>query len=325
MPAIILPPTPPPADKPGARDHYRLPLRVLNDYHARPPPFLTLRALKWECPQPARSEPGEMCQCKESCRGGCLNAMLRIECVSARNEEAKGGSVNSRYANCRCGADCGNRRFQQHEVVKTVPLREEGRGWGLQVLEDVARGQLVCEYLGEVIDEETMQARLERQQRERPHDHDHYVMELTTGLYVDAKFKGSVSRLINHSCDPNCELQKWNVKGETRIGIVALRAIDAGESLSYDYQFFTNDGTKFLCRCGAPRCRGTMAPQRLDGSAGGAHDALRGRTRKELLKRAVRLDKGRVQRLISDGVASKRRLALTGRTLPGERAGGGRP
>jgi len=45
-------------------------------------------------------------------------------------------------------------------------------------------------------------------------DKDFYIMELDNGLYVDGKYKGSNSRFINHSCDPNCELQRWVVKGE---------------------------------------------------------------------------------------------------------------
>jgi SET domain-containing protein len=64
-------------------------------------------------------------------------------------------------------------------------------------------------------------------------------MELSPGLYVDAKTKGGWSRLINHSCEPNCELQRWNVAGLLRIGIFAIRDIAQHESLSYDYQVST--------------------------------------------------------------------------------------
>ena len=37
--------------------------------------------------------------------------------------------------------------------------------------------------------------------------------------------KGNIARYINHSCDPNCETQKWWVKGETCIGIFAKKNI----------------------------------------------------------------------------------------------------
>ena len=77
-----------------------------------------------------------------------------------------------------------------------------------------------------------------------------------------AKRKGNLSRFINHSCDPNCELVRWVVKGRTRIGIFAVKDIAADEPLSYDYQFDTQDADTFQCACGAATCRGTMAPKK---------------------------------------------------------------
>ena len=65
---------------------------------------------------------------------------------------------------------------------------------------------------------------------------------------MTSRLKGNSSRFINHSCAPNCELQKWNVKGFTRIGIVAVMDIPVGEPLSYDYQFATKEEGKFKVR-----------------------------------------------------------------------------
>ena len=48
---------------------------------------------------------------------------------------------------------------------------------------------------------------------------------------------GGEARFINHSCAPNCLIEKWDVMGEWRIAIVADRDITAGEELSYDYNF----------------------------------------------------------------------------------------
>jgi SET domain-containing protein len=49
---------------------------------------------------------------------------------------------------------------------------------------------------------------------------DFYFMSLGDGLMLDAKPMGSIARFANHNCDPNCELQKWNV-----LGILILKAI----------------------------------------------------------------------------------------------------
>jgi hypothetical protein len=55
----------------------------------------------------------------------------------------------------------------------------------------------------------------------------------------------------NHSCDPNIALQG-------QIAFVAMRDIAAGEELTHDWAT-TDDGDYTLaCRCGSPRCRGTI-------------------------------------------------------------------
>ena len=34
---------------------------------------------------------------------------------------------------------------------------------------------------------------------------------------------------MNHSCQPNCETQKWNVNGDVRVGLFASEDIPAGK------------------------------------------------------------------------------------------------
>ena len=55
-------------------------------------------------------------------------------------------------------------------------------------------------------------------ERLHPNDPNFYLMELEHGFYIDARVKGNLSRFINHSCDPNCQLQRTNVAGDMRIG-----------------------------------------------------------------------------------------------------------
>lgn len=62
--------------------------------------------------------------------------------------------------------------------------------------------------------------------------------------------------LQNHSCDPNCHIEKWHVDGEFCIGLFALKDIAAGEELTYDYNFQTFGDVRQECLCGADRCRG---------------------------------------------------------------------
>ena len=83
-------------------------------------------------------------------------------------------------------------------------------------------------------------------------------MRTTNNEVIDPTFVGNVARFINHSCDPNCETQKWNVLGEVCVGIFAIKDIKENEELSFDYQFdfFKTPFTK--CYCGTSKCKGYL-------------------------------------------------------------------
>jgi SET domain-containing protein len=40
-------------------------------------------------------------------------------------------------------------------------------------------------------------------------DKNFYMCEISKDITIDATFKGNVSRFLNHSCEPNCKLEKW--------------------------------------------------------------------------------------------------------------------
>lgn len=76
---------------------------------------------------------------------------------------------------------------------------------------------------------------------------------------IDAAVNGNQARYINHSCEPNCE----SVTERGRIWIYALRDIEPGEELTYDYNLTGDDdigvqAAQYACHCGASACRGTM-------------------------------------------------------------------
>jgi len=79
-----------------------------------------------------------------------------------------------------------------------------------------------------------------------------YIFELNKRHDLDGDVAWNTARLINHSCEPNCESQK----ARGRIWIVATRDIAAGEELSYDYGFGLENWRDHPCRCGAAACAG---------------------------------------------------------------------
>lgn len=85
-------------------------------------------------------------------------------------------------------------------------------------------------------------------------------MQLEAGYVIDCQLMGTDARTINHSCAPNCNVQKWIVDGYNRIVMVASKDIAAGEELTYDYKFYNfNQGIyQFDCKCGSVNCRGKV-------------------------------------------------------------------
>jgi hypothetical protein len=85
-----------------------------------------------------------------------------------------------------------------------------------------------------------------------------YMFEVNKRWSIDGSPRWNVARYINHSCRPNAK----PVGRKGGIVIVALRQIEAGEEITYDYGreylkcFLDNGG----CRCAA--CRKKRAFQR---------------------------------------------------------------
>lgn len=86
---------------------------------------------------------------------------------------------------------------------------------------------------------------------------DRYSLWIADGLYFDMLDQ---TRWINHSCDPNAELDT-GVEGDGQVwaNIVAKRDIAAGEEIAYDYAFPAHLAEP--CRCGSPRCRGMIVDE----------------------------------------------------------------
>lgn len=192
------------------------------------------------------------CHCKEgeNCSPAtCENAMVFIECSPER---------------CHRGKACKNQRFQKRQYAGVIPKRSGAKGWGIYAQLPVSAGQFVLEYVGEVIDADELDVR-SRECEKEPH---FYFLSISAGDTIDASKKGNISRFINHSCDPNCVTQKWQVNGESRVGIFALRNIRVGEELTFDYQFERFSHKKQRCLCGASNCSKWLGskPKPKDGS-----------------------------------------------------------
>lgn len=111
-------------------------------------------------------------------------------------------------------------------------------GLGVFLEEPASRGDLICEYVGELIYDATTETRdLIAQHRGRA-----YVYKLNDTFDVDASHAGNVARFINHAPgkQANCVTMLKNVSGDHRIGIYARKSLRSGTELTIDYgaEFF---------------------------------------------------------------------------------------
>jgi SET domain-containing protein len=146
---------------------------------------------------------------------------------------------------------------------RRIQVRRSGvHGKGVFALKPIAEGSEIIEYIGERI---TWKEALKRHPHD-PSDPNHtFYFHIDDKQVIDAASGGNAARWINHACTPNCEADEE----EGRVFIKALRDIEPGEELFYDYGLVIDDRytpklkKQFECRCGSADCRGTMlAPKR---------------------------------------------------------------
>src|SRR6202165_5482433 len=105
-------------------------------------------------------------------------------------------------------------------------------GRGVFALRYIRKGTRILEYTGERIDNDEAD-RLYDERKRKPPPPFLFTLDKSTVLDGAANTGGGDASFINHSCDPNCEAV---ITGK-KIFIHALRGIEPGEELAYDYQY----------------------------------------------------------------------------------------
>jgi hypothetical protein len=154
-----------------------------------------------------------------------------------------------------------------HRGGRRVQVRRSGvHGKGVFALQPIAAGETIIEYLGEVI---SWKEALRRHPHDPSQPNHTFYFHIDDRHVIDANVGGNAARWINHACDTNCEADEQ----DGRIFIKALRDIQPGEELFYDYGLVI-DGpltaklkSEYPCHCGSANCRGTLlAPKRSAGT-----------------------------------------------------------
>ena len=157
---------------------------------------------------------------------------------------------------CPCGELCQNRKFQRHQNACVYPVQFGDKGFGLVAGKFIPKESFIIQYIGEVMSTNSEEGKRRLQLYSKSTCT--YMMRLSSKEVIDPTFRGNMARFINHSCDPNCETRKWNVRGEIEVGIVAIKDIQEGEELSFDYKFDVYLTPFTACLCGSAKCKGYL-------------------------------------------------------------------
>ncbi|NXG79474.1 SETD2 methyltransferase, partial [Baryphthengus martii] len=233
-----------------------------------------IKRMLCECPPLSKEE---RAQGEVACGEDCLNRLLMIECSSR----------------CPNGDYCSNRRFQKKQHADVEVILTEKKGWGLRAAKDLPSNTFVLEYCGEVLDHKEFKARVKEYARNK--NIHYYFMALKNDEIIDATQKGNCSRFMNHSCEPNCETQKWTVNGQLRVGFFTTKLVPSGAELTFDYQFQRYGKEAQKCFCGSANCRGYLGGEnRVSIRAAG------GKMKKERSRKKDSVD-GELEALLENG------------------------
>ena len=130
-------------------------------------------------------------------------------------------------------------------------------GTGVFATETIPKNTEVIEYIGEKISKGIGDKRSEKQIKKSLKSSEIgsvYIFELNKKHDIDGNKSYNKARFINHSCNPNCEVDII----KNRIWISSIKKIKKGEELSYDYgyEFDKDDYTDHVCKCGSKNCIG---------------------------------------------------------------------
>ena len=119
---------------------------------------------------------------------------------------------------------------------------------GLYASKNIKSGTKIIEYIGKLISKKETETN-----PKFDNEKDIYLFNLNNKYDLDGDYSWNTARLINHSCNPNCEVEGKGLK----LWITAIKDIKKGEELSYDYGFgYDVDYKQFPCKCGSQNCVG---------------------------------------------------------------------
>lgn len=140
---------------------------------------------------------------------------------------------------------------QMRQALQSIEIRRSRiHGRGLFARRDIAAGTRLIQYIGRRIPKDYSE--------ELCLKHNAYIFSLNEQEDMDGKVSWNPARLINYSCEPNCDAE---LDDRDRIWIISRQTISRGEELTFNYGYDLKDFMNYPCNCGAATCLGYMVAE----------------------------------------------------------------
>tara|TARA_B100001063_G_C16569016_1_gene454846 strand:- start:79 stop:618 length:540 start_codon:yes stop_codon:yes gene_type:complete len=151
-----------------------------------------------------------------------------------------------------------NKIMKKQYTVKNSKLH----GKGLFANSYIKAGTNIIEYVGEKITKAQSDkiAELQLKKAEKNKDEGQvYIFTLNDKYDINGNVSYNKARLMNHSCNPNCDTDII----DNKIWIRSFKDIRKGQELTYDYgfSFDVDDFREHVCKCGSKNCVGFIVTE----------------------------------------------------------------
>ncbi len=122
---------------------------------------------------------------------------------------------------------------------------------GVFAKQKITSNTKIVEYVGRLISKE--------ESKQLCSSGNNFIFELDGKTDIDGNVDWNIARFINHSCEPNCEAQII----DGHIWIVAIRDVEPGEELTFNYGYSIENYHDYPCKCRSNKCIGFMVAEEL--------------------------------------------------------------
>ncbi|OYT36705.1 SET domain-containing protein-lysine N-methyltransferase [Candidatus Pacearchaeota archaeon ex4484_71] len=143
--------------------------------------------------------------------------------------------------------------------IKVKSSKIHGRG--VYAKKHIKKGEKIIEYVGRIItkkqSEEIAERQIQKSKRKKKRGAV-YIFELNKRYDIDGDTPWNKAKYINHSCSPNAE----TVDEDGHIWIIAIRDIQKGEEITYNYGYSFENYKDHQCKCGSENCVGYILAEK---------------------------------------------------------------